>query len=162
MQPDINHLDPDSRLYTRQIECHPLILFVNRKHPWAHRKSVGVHDLEGQEMVLSEAGSKIRAAFEQAIAKAGVNTDVVMEINNHEIVRDAVAAGIGIGVIGEHAFVPDRRLHVLKLRDIDIPVYTYVACLRERRGARLVRAFFDLAGDFSTKEEVSPKRALTV
>lgn len=162
LRQDIEHLDPDSRLFTRQIDCHPLILFVDRKHPWAHRESVGVHDLEGQEMVLSEAGSKFRAAFEQAIAKAGVNTDVVMEINNHEIVRDAVAAGVGIGVIGEHAFVPDRRLHVLKLRDIDIPVYTYVACLRERRDARLVRAFLDLAGEFSTKEEVSPKRALTV
>jgi aminoethylphosphonate catabolism LysR family transcriptional regulator len=161
LQSDISHLDPNSRLLTKQIDWHPLILFVDRNHPWAGRNNVGVRDLEGQDMVFSEVGSKFRAAFEQAIAKAGVSTNVVMEINNHEIVRDAVAEGMGMGVIGEHAFVPDKRLHVLKLRDIDIPVYTYVACLRERRDARLVRAFFDLLGDFPSAEDSAAKRAAT-
>ena len=40
LQRDITHLDPDSRLFTIQIDCHPLVLFVGTKHPWAHRKSV--------------------------------------------------------------------------------------------------------------------------
>ncbi len=166
LQRDITHLDPDSRLFTIEIDCHPLVLFVAKKHPWARRRSISVHELEGQNMVLSETGSESRAAFEDALKNAGVETNVVMEIDSRAIVRDAVSEGIGIGVAGEQALVPDGRLRVLKLADVDTSIHTYVACLRERRHARLVGAFFDYAVDVSKPRskprKSSPKRALTL
>jgi aminoethylphosphonate catabolism LysR family transcriptional regulator len=158
---DIARLDPDSDLHTVQIDCRPLVLFVAKSHPWAGRRSVKVHELEGRNMVLSEAGSESRAAFEDALKNAGVETNVVMEIDSRAIVRDAVAEGIGIGVAGEQALVPDGRLRVLKLADVDATIHTYVACLRERRQARLVGAFFDYADDAFKPRKRSAKRALT-
>ena len=82
-----------------------------------------VHELEGQNMVLSEAGTESQAAFEDTLKNAGVGTNVVMEIDSRAIVRDAVAEGIGIGVAGEQALVPDGRLRVLKLA-MSIPRFT--------------------------------------
>jgi aminoethylphosphonate catabolism LysR family transcriptional regulator len=154
--------DPDSDLHTVQIGSHSLVLFVAKNHPWAGRKSVRVHELEGQNMVLSEAGSESRAAFEDALENAAVETNVVMEIDSRVIVRDAVAEGIGIGVAGGQSLVPDGRLSVLKLADVDATIHTYVACLRERRHARLVGAFFDYADGVPKPRKSSPKRALRV
>ena len=71
----------------------------------------------------------------------------VMEIGSREGVREAVAAGLGIGVVSESEFGCDNRLHALAVSDVKLEDVEYVACLRERREMRVVKAFFDLIKD---------------
>ncbi len=86
-----------------------------------------------------------RRMFEQAIAKAKVKPRVVMEIESREAVSEAVAAGLGIGVVSEAEFGHDERLAAVPVIDVAMLTREYVVCLKERRRLRIVSAFLDLA-----------------
>lgn len=121
-----------------------LVVFVPRRHPWAGRRSIRLGDLRDQPIVLRELGSTTRRLFEHAIARAKIKTRVVMEIESREAVREAVAAGLGIGVVSEAEFGHDDRLVAVPVADADLATREYVVCLRERRNLRIVSAFLEL------------------
>lgn len=137
--------EPDPRLYCEAIGSHPLLVFVSRHHPWAGRKGVRFEELHRQPMILREVGSNTRKIFEQAAAAAGFDLNIVMEIDSRDAIREAVAEGIGIGVVGEQAFVPDERVRALRLLDIEILMHRYLACLKGRRDNRLIQTFFEVS-----------------
>ena len=95
-------------------------------------------------MVLRELGSMTRRLFERATAKARVKPRVFMEIESREAVREAVAAGLGIGVVSEPEFGNDERLVSVPVMDGDLVLREYVVCLKERRKLRIVAALLDL------------------
>ncbi len=135
---------PDRRLYAVPFRSDRLVVFVERGHSWARRRSVRLQDLDGQRLVLREIGSTTRALFERAMAKAGITPAEVLEIGSREAVREVVAAGLGIGVVFESEFGRDDRLHRLLLRGSDLEAMEHVVCLEQRRPLQVVAAVFDL------------------
>lgn len=136
---------PDYRLFTRTYDSQSIVLIVNKDHPWAERRGISLQELDGQPMVLREAGSNTRREFEAAAIEANITLNIALEINSSEAIREAVAEGHGFGVFGAQALSPDPRLLVLEFTDVDIRTNRYLACLRERKDERLIQAFFDVA-----------------
>jgi aminoethylphosphonate catabolism LysR family transcriptional regulator len=140
-------LKPDPRVHAVPYRRDRLIAFVERGHAWASRRSLRLAELGGQRLVLREAGSMTRALFEQIMSQAGLKPGETLEIGSREAVREAVAAGLGVGIIFASEFGSDDRLHGLRLRDVDVEATEYVACLTERQPVRAVRAFFELLAE---------------
>jgi DNA-binding transcriptional LysR family regulator len=138
-------LTSDPRLHTIQFRRDRLILFVPRDHAWAKRKRLKLADLQDQELVLRERGSITREVFEETLAARAVKPGAIVEIQTREGVREAVAAGFGIGVVFESEFGEGDRFRALHVADADLAVAEYVVCLQERRRLALVRAFIDTA-----------------
>ena len=141
MLPDIG---ADERLYAVPFRRDRLIAFVEGGHPWSTRRSITLADLQGEALVLREVGSRTRAVFEAAMAGAGVVMGETLEIGSREGVREAVAAGLGIGIVSEGELGVDPRLHAIAIRESGLEVTEYAACLAERQSVRVVAAFFDL------------------
>lgn len=134
----------DPRLHYLDFASRSLVLYVNREHPWSNRKRVRLKDLQGQKMIIRESGSQTRLIFEKACATADIAPKQRIEINNRDAFREAVAQGLGIGVIGDRGLAPDDRLHRITLGDADIRMHRQLACLKERKNARLIKAFLDI------------------
>jgi LysR family transcriptional regulator, low CO2-responsive transcriptional regulator len=139
------NLAPDSRLHMFPVRQDRLVLFVSKAHAWAKRRSVKPAELAGERLILREPGSSTRRVFETAMIRAGIALEEVIEINSREAVREAVAAGLGIGVVSESEFGNDPRLVKITLAEADLGATEYVACLAERKDLRLIRAFLELA-----------------
>ncbi len=137
-------LEPDPRIYALPIRRDRLLVFVSRGHPWARRRSLRFAEIAGETLILREPGSTTRAVFEAALSQRGIAPGRTIEIGSREAAREAVAAGLGIGVIFESEFLRDERLHRLGLSDARLEAVQHVACLEDRRAVRVVRAFFDL------------------
>jgi DNA-binding transcriptional LysR family regulator len=105
--------------------------------------------LRDQELVLRERGSITREALEQAMAAADIRPSAIVEVQTREGVREAVAAGFGIGAVFESEFGDDRRFRWVAVADADLAVAEYAVCLQERRRVALVRAFMDEAAKVS-------------
>ncbi len=116
----------DPRLERILCAEHRLVAFVPRQHAWSRRRSVGIGDFEDQPMILRETGSKTRKLFELAVAKGKVRPRVVMEIESREAVREAVAAGLGIGIVSEAEFGHDDRLVAVPVTDAELGTREYV------------------------------------
>ena len=138
-------LPGDPRILALPLRKDRLVAFVERGHAWARRRGIRIEEVAGKRLVLREPGSTTRAIFEAALASRGIAPGEILEIGSREAVREAVAAGLGIGVVFESEFGRDPRLHALALRDATLEAVEYAACLQDRRAVRVVRAFFDLA-----------------
>jgi aminoethylphosphonate catabolism LysR family transcriptional regulator len=138
-------VEPDPRIHAVPCVRHRLIAFVARQSRWGRRKRIRLTELEGEPMILREVGSITRRTLEVALAAAGVRPHIVMEIESREAVREAVAAGLGIGVVSEAELGQDARLSALTIEGATLENTEYVVCLSERRKLRLVQGFFDLA-----------------
>jgi aminoethylphosphonate catabolism LysR family transcriptional regulator len=134
----------DPRLHIVPFHDDRLVLFVDRRHPWARRKRVRLAELSGQRLILREQGSTTRRIFETAVARAGLVLGNVLEIGSREGVREAVAAGLGIGVVARTEFGHDPRVKSLEVGDAELRSTEYVVCLAERRSLRIVSAFLEL------------------
>jgi len=66
-----------------------------------------------------------------------------MEIESREAVSEAVAAGLGIGVVSEAEFGHDQRLAAVPVTDAAMVTRGFIVCLKERRRLRIVSAFLD-------------------
>lgn len=122
-----------------------LIAFVEREHEWSGRSRIRLDELAGRRLVLRETGSTTRQIFEAALERHGVPRGEVLELGSREAVREAVAAGLGIGIVSESEFGEDRRVVPLPFAGNELRTTEYLACLTDRRDLRLVRAFLEIA-----------------
>src|SRR5688572_24624862 len=135
------HVDPDPRLVAIPYRRHRVVVFCPIDHAFARRRGIRAREMEGQRLIVREAGSTTRRAFDQAMRGAGIEPQVVMEICSRESIRESVAKGIGFGVVSEAEIIPDPRIRALPVTNAEIYIYAHVVHLSERQNARLVRAF---------------------
>ncbi|MGA0597691.1 LysR family transcriptional regulator [Enterovirga sp. CN4-39] len=135
----------DDRFHVHPLTAMKLGVFLPKTHPWAQQRSVGIRDLEGVPFVLRERGSRTREVFEQHLAAHGVVLGDIIEVSTREGVREAVAAGFGMGATADLEFGFDSRLHFLQLRNPTLTIEEYVVCLDERRRVPMIADFFDCA-----------------
>lgn len=136
----------DRRFVSVPYSDHPVVIFCNAEHRFARRRTIRTAELQGEKLILREQGSTTRKAIESALTQARVQAEVVMEVGSREILRAAVAEGVGIAAVSEAEFVPGPGLHSVRISDAQVRTYAHVVCLAERRDARMVRAFFDVIG----------------
>jgi DNA-binding transcriptional LysR family regulator len=135
--------DPDVHCvpYRRQ----PLVVFAARGHPLAHRGVIDISALDGQEFVLREEGSQTRSVFEAGMRAAGVRIRSSVEIGSRESVREAVAQGLGLGVVAQTAFIPDVRLVALEIKGLNLATHAHLICMADRKSEALIQEFLKLA-----------------
>ncbi len=134
----------DDRLFVARLKVDRLVIIVNRNHAWAQRRSIRLADLVAETVLLREKGSTTRAVFEAALAALDVRLGDVLEIGSREAVREAVAAGLGVGVVGEGEFGHDLRLHKLTASDSRLRVVEYAVCRAGEQDGPAVAAFLEL------------------
>lgn len=122
-----------------------LVVFAPVGHPLTRQQPLVMADLHQQRFVIREEGSTTRRVFESAMRQRGLQHRVAIEMGSREAVREAVAQGLGLGVVADTAYVADARLVPLRVSDSDMATLVHLVCRRERRQSPLVAAFFDAA-----------------
>lgn len=149
----IAHFDDDPRVAMVPFSRHRVVVFVHRGHPWFKRKSVTLADLRGQDFILREEGSTTRLAFEQALGKAKIDINRILEIGSREAVWKAVEQGLGAGVVADFEFVPHSRLKTVEIADAEITTNYHIAYLKERSRSRLVQTLVKIARKVGNRGE---------
>jgi LysR family transcriptional regulator, low CO2-responsive transcriptional regulator len=142
----------DSRVFALPFRQDHFIAFVDRSHPWARRRNVKLAELASQRLLLREPTSNTRQTFDAAIAKANIVLGEMLEIGSREAIKEAVAAGLGVGVIAQSELGDDLRLKALPFEGQPITSTEFVACLQERKNSPLVKAFLGIV-----KETTEPR-----
>ena len=149
------HSVQDERVHCVPYRRQKLVVFAAKTHPLANRLPMQLSELEGQEFVLRERGSETRAVFEAGLATHGVRIRSSIEMGSREAVREAVAQGLGLGVVGEAAFVQDARLVALPIQDMTFSTHVHVIVLEERRAAPLIACFLDVVEELKKSSHFS-------
>jgi aminoethylphosphonate catabolism LysR family transcriptional regulator len=135
----------DPRLASIKIREDRLVLLVGPRDPWFKRKRVDLADLAGRDLVVREQGSITREVMERCLAQAGVEPGQTFDVGTREAVKEAVAAGFGVGVVFASEAGGDSRIRALAVLGAELSVSEYAICHAERRRIALIARFFDVA-----------------
>lgn len=80
-----------------------LRLLVPHNHRLVGRKDFRWEELNGEALVLFEAGSAVRGLIDYRINEAGIDVNIVMELRSIESIKQMVAQGIGSAFVSQYA-----------------------------------------------------------
>ena len=143
----VAELPGDSRLFAIPLRRDPVMAILPAGHAFARRRALRLQDLAGEVLMMREQGSVTRKVVERSFAELDLVPSRVMEIGSREAVREAVAAGMGIGFVSASETMPDSRVILLPVYGARMDMDEYVVCLRDRRRVATVKAFLQIAQD---------------
>ena len=124
-----------------------LVLVVAPSHPFATLPSVRVADLAGEPFILRERGSGNREAADEALHRAGVHVTPVFEVEGAEMVKQAVAANLGLSILSRCAVeleVAAGRLRIVPIEGLRIERAISLLSRRDPRLPRVAQAFLEM------------------
>ena len=142
----------DERLSGTLIRKDRLVLVAASDDPLASHRSTTLAEIAGRELVMRERGSVTREQAEAGFLRARVRPGQVFDVATREAVREAVAAGFGIGLMFASEVGTDPRLATIALEDKGLEVAEHAVCRVEQRHRGPVARFFATALAFAEEE----------
>jgi aminoethylphosphonate catabolism LysR family transcriptional regulator len=118
--------------------------FTAVTHSFAKRSEISFAEFAQQPVVLREEGSVTRTLLLDEAARRALSFANVVEIESREAAREAVASGLGVGIISTAEIVPDERLHALRFSDWEASMSEWLVCLASRADLNIMRAVIGL------------------
>jgi DNA-binding transcriptional LysR family regulator len=135
--------EPPPNLLCVKVASPRLAVCLRADHLLARRRTLRPADLAALEIIAREPGSQTRALFDETLARAGVKPRVVMEVGNREALREAVAAGLGVGMLFDNENGEDRRFALVPLQGVPHAPGVYAVALNESLGIPGVQALVE-------------------
>jgi LysR family transcriptional regulator, low CO2-responsive transcriptional regulator len=114
----------------------PLGIVSAPSHPLSLRSQVLPEELEKEAFIVREPGSGTRMAMDRFFTELGVTIDPVMEADSNETIKQAIMAGIGIGMLSLHTVrleMAAGRIALLRVPGLPLPRQWFVVHSRQRR-----------------------------
>ncbi len=122
----------------------PLVAIAPPDHPLARKNKVSLDDLASEPFLVREAGSGTRGAMERYFAARGLELRTSMEMSSNEAIKQAVQAGLGLGILSLQTLELElalKRLVVLEIDNFPIMRHWYVVHRNDKRLSPTAQAF---------------------
>lgn len=133
-------------LYAEPFLDNPLVVIADPSHPLAKLKQVKFAHLASETFLSREKGSGTRSAMERVFAKHGVQPRISMEMETNEAIKQAVQAGMGLGILSLHSIeleLETNRLVVLDVEHFPLLRHWFVVHRCNKRLSGAATAFRD-------------------
>lgn len=137
-------IDVESRPFRENL----IVVIAPADDPLARERSIPVARLAEARFVMREAGSGTRLTAERYLAERGVVLDVRMTLGSSEAIKQAVAGGLGLGIVSAASLGPDPAAEgfvVLDVEDFPIRRHWYFVWRRGKPLSPAARAFLAFA-----------------
>jgi len=115
-------------------------------HPLAKRRNLSLDEVLKERYISREPGSGTRAVVERLAEAHNLKLEPYMELGSSEAIKQAVLAGIGVGVLSLHAVHLEEaagKLAILDVKGFPIRRRWYAVHLKGKRLSLVARAFLD-------------------
>ena len=120
-----------------------LALCVRSDDLLAKRRSVKPQEIASRPLIMREEGSVTRQLAERVFAAARTKPNIRMEVTGREAMKEAIVAGLGIGVLFAHETEGDSRLVPVDFAITPPSAAIYAVTLGESLEIPVVRAFIE-------------------
>jgi DNA-binding transcriptional LysR family regulator len=126
----------------------PLVVAAADEHPLLQRQGpIALADIADEVFVVRERESGTRIAMERFFAERGIEFRAGMEMTSNEAIKQAVEAGLGLGIVSVHTLeleLEAGRLKVLDIEGFPILRHWYLVHCRGKRLSPVAEAFKEL------------------
>lgn len=124
----------------------PLVVIAAPEHPLTKLKRVKLAQLAQEAFLSREKGSGTRSAMERIFAQHGIQPQISMEMETNEAIKQAVRAGMGLGILSLHSVeleLETKRLSILNVEHFPLLRHWFVAHRSNKRLSSAAMAFKD-------------------
>jgi DNA-binding transcriptional LysR family regulator len=122
----------------------PLVVIAPVNHPLARKKAIALARMQEETFLMREEGSGTRIAMERYFEAHGVRINTGMEMSSTEAIKQAVQAGLGLGVVSLNTVeleLETKRLKVLDVEGLPIRRHWYIVHRKDKRLSASALAF---------------------
>ncbi|MHB9119053.1 MAG: LysR family transcriptional regulator [Burkholderiales bacterium] len=122
----------------------PLVVIAPPNHPLALEQDIPLSRLAQETFIVREMGSGTRSAMERFFAQHGLALSTGMEMSTDEAIKQAVKAGMGLGVVSMLTVALEletKRLVVLDVDSFPIRRHWFVVHRSGKRLSVVAQAF---------------------
>jgi LysR family transcriptional regulator, low CO2-responsive transcriptional regulator len=122
----------------------PLVVIAAPNHPLAKLKRVKFARLAEETFLSREQGSGTRSAMERVFAQHNIQPHISMEMETNEAIKQAVQAGMGLGILSLHSIeleLETKRLAMLNVEHFPLLRHWFVAHRQNKRLSGAAQAF---------------------
>jgi DNA-binding transcriptional LysR family regulator len=122
----------------------PLMVIAPPGHPLAGADTVPLERLHQETFLVREQGSGTRIAMERFFRDQGISVNTGMEMSSNEAIKQAVMAGLGLGIVSRHTLELELETgHLVALPVAGFPImrHWYVVHRRGKRLSHVAEAF---------------------
>jgi len=98
-----------------------MVLVCHPNHRLAHRRIVRAEELQAENFVAFDPDLAIRRAIDRALKQRNVKVNVVMEFDNIETIKQAIAIAAGVSILPGPTVLKEVRIGTLAASPLDIP-----------------------------------------
>jgi len=128
----------------------PLVVIAAPDHPLAQARNIPLARLNEETFISREVGSGTRMATERFFDEAGTRLTTAMEMSSNEAIKQAVQAGLGLGVVSVHTLEMELalgRLVILDVQGFPILRHWYAVHRQGKRFSAVAQAFLNFVMD---------------
>jgi DNA-binding transcriptional LysR family regulator len=118
----------------------PMVLVCHPSHRLARRRVAAAADLQGEPFVAFDHDLAIRRAIDRVLKRAGVRVEVVMQFDNIETIKQAIAIAAGVSILPRAAVAKEAGIRMLATVPLAIGGLVRPIAIIHRRGKRLAPA----------------------
>jgi len=137
--------DPHSDLICHHLMEQEVLVIIPAGHPLSGQQEIDIAMLQDLPFVMREAGSMTRLIFERALAESGVAIRQDLVFASREAVKEAVANGLGMGIVLDKELGHDPRLASLRITGASVKAGEYLVAHPEISELGAVREFIATA-----------------
>src|SRR3990167_10608507 len=122
----------------------PLVVIAAPDHPLARLKRVKLAQLAQETFLSREKGSGTRSAMERVFAEHQIQQRISMEMETNEAIKQAVQAGMGLGILSLHSIeleLETKRLAIVNVENFPLMRHWFVAHRSNKRLSSAALAF---------------------
>jgi DNA-binding transcriptional LysR family regulator len=125
----------------------PLVIIASPQHPLAQQNHPAtIEQLLQHGFIVREDGSGTRMAMERFFDDHNTALNTNMEMNSNDAIKQAVAAGLGLGVVSIHTLeheLREQRLKIIEAQGFPIQRFWFLVQRKDKRLSPLAIKFRD-------------------
>ncbi len=114
----------------------PLVVIAAPNHPLVAVEQIPFSRLAHETFLSREKGSGTRSAMERIFAQHHIQPRIGMEVETNEAIKQAVQAGMGLGILSLHSVeleIESKRLKILNVENFPLMRHWFVIHRRNKR-----------------------------
>jgi len=130
---------------------------VPPKHPLLDEKKLTLAKIAQYPIVTYDFAFSGRGKINEAFEKAGITPDIALTAIDADVIKTYVELGLGIGILAEIAFIPerDRHLRMISAKHLFKPNTTRIAIRKNEYLRGYVYDFIELFAPHLTRDVVA-------
>jgi DNA-binding transcriptional LysR family regulator len=122
----------------------PIGLIAASSNTLAKQKMVSLNELKNHRFILREPGSGTRMAGDQFFTKKKFKPNIRLELGSNEGIKEAVAGGLGIGIVSLHALhghLKEQGVSVVNVEGFPVKSAWHLVHLSAKQLSPVAQAF---------------------